>query len=348
MSYDAIDSLAGFGFAEREAAFLYLVAVHSGYFLRRQFNQFIARERGAIATHFLRRAEELGHVAALPCADGRHIYHLCGKETYRIAGLLASQARRIKSSREVLRRLMALDYVLQRLDREQFVEREEAKHQLFSQLKMAPESVARAKKFAHSVPLSLAGEAGSPPIRLAFIDEGQRSTSMFARFLSAYKELLCSLPSAEVVYVAASPAPFASAKHVFERHMPLGNAVSSACPRGIDHLIRWLEIQHRFHHGQGLMTPAEHQLFLEGVGLYRAPVHLGLVASWQSGSMNGDRVRGLLQKSLHRVSFVTEMLDADYPRFIEPTAGYAPGYGDLQKKLFDKDLQAEGQTLSKV
>lgn len=348
MNYDAIDSLAGYGYSEREAAFLYIVAAHSGYFLRRQFNQFVARERGAIATHFLRRAADLGHVAALPCADGRHIYHLCAKQVYRIADLAVSHARRIISSREVLRRLMALDFVLRRLDHERFVETDEAKRQLFTQLKVMPESVQRAAKFARSLPVSLAGDAGSPMVRLAFLDEGQRSTSMFARFLLTHKELLRDLRSAEVVYVATSPAPFASAQHVFERHMPLRNAISSTCPRGVDHLIRWLEIQHWFHHSQGSMTPAEHQMFLDGAGLYRAPVHLGLVASWKSGAMDADKARALLRRSLRRVSFVTELLDADYPRFIEPTAGYAPGYGNLQKELFDKDLQAKEQMLSKV
>jgi hypothetical protein len=36
--------LESVGYTEREAAFLYLVAVHSGYFLRRQYSHFIQRE----------------------------------------------------------------------------------------------------------------------------------------------------------------------------------------------------------------------------------------------------------------------------------------------------------------
>jgi hypothetical protein len=107
MSYDAINNLTGCGYSEREAAFLYIVAVHSGYFLRRQFNQFVARERGAIATHFLRRAAELGHVTEMPCAEKRIIYHLSGKQVYGMMGPRDSQSRRIKSPREILRRLMA-------------------------------------------------------------------------------------------------------------------------------------------------------------------------------------------------------------------------------------------------
>ncbi len=347
MTYDAIDSLVGCGYAEREAVFLYIVAVHSGYFLRRQFNQFVARERGAIATHFLRKAAEAGHVAKLPCADGRHIYHLCGKQVYRMVGLGASQGRRIKSPREMLRRMMALDYVLRHLDGERFVETAEAKRQLWTQLKLLPESMSRSEQFAHTVPVSLVGDTESPTIRLAFLDEGQRSAFMFARFLATHKELLCGLPSAEVVYVAASPAPFSQAQHVFERHMPLRNAVGSACPRGVEHLVRWLDTQHKFHHSHGSISPAEHQLFLEGQGIYRAPVHMGLIASWKSGAMDAEKVRRLFRAGLHQVSLVTELLDADYPRSIDPTAGYMAGYNDLQKCLFNKNLQAEEQAIPK-
>ena len=36
-AYDPIRELRKFGYTERESAFLYLVGVNSGYFLRRQF-----------------------------------------------------------------------------------------------------------------------------------------------------------------------------------------------------------------------------------------------------------------------------------------------------------------------
>lgn len=338
MSYDAIDNLTGCGYSEREAAFLYVVAVHSGYFLRRQFNQFVARERGAIATHFLRKAAELGQVTEMPCAENRIIYHLSSKQVYGMVGQRESQNRRIKSPREILRRLVALDYVLLHIDRERFIETDTARNQLFTQLKVKPENISCSEQFAHSVPVSLIGSAESPKIRFAFIDEGQRSTSMFARFLTTHKQLLCGLPTAETVYVSLSPAPFSQAQHVFDRHMPLRNSVSSACPRGIEHIVRWLEIQHRFHHGQGSIAPAEHQLFLEGQSIYRAPIHLGLIASWKNGAMNATKVRELFRVDAQRVSLVTELLDTEYPRSIDPTAGYTVGYDDSQKCLFDKDL----------
>lgn len=76
MDYDPIPCIQSIGYTEREASFLYLVAVHSGYFFRRQFDRFIDRRSGAIAQHFLDKTRRAGHVAALDFGQQRHVYHL--------------------------------------------------------------------------------------------------------------------------------------------------------------------------------------------------------------------------------------------------------------------------------
>jgi len=43
---DRIEALRRFGYTEEEARFLYLVAIHSGYFFARQFLGFIGAKRG--------------------------------------------------------------------------------------------------------------------------------------------------------------------------------------------------------------------------------------------------------------------------------------------------------------
>ena len=114
--------------------------------------------------------------------------------------------------------------------------------------------------------------------------------------------------------------------------------MSPACPLGVEHLVQWLEIRHRFYENSGTIHPAEHRLLLEGEHLYTAPVHKGLIASWTNGAMNAGKVRELFRAEQHRVSFVTELLHTNYPQTLDPAAGYTPGYGELQKPLFDKDL----------
>ena len=341
MTYDAIDRLKGFGYAEREAAFLYMVAVHSGYFLRRQFNQFVARERGAIATHFLRHAAVLGHIEEMPCTDGRIIYHVANKQIYTLAGNSGSQARRVKSQREILRRLIALDYVMAHLANEHFLESRDERTQFFTQLKVPPAVIEHADDFGGMVPISFVAEPDVQIVRLAFLDEGQRSTAMFARFLRAHEALLRALLRAEVVFVSLSPLLFTVAQHVFDRHMPLKNSTDSACPLGIEHLIEWLDIRQRFRDEGRSIVPEEHRLLLEGDCIYHAPVHAGLVASWSNGAMNAEKVRKIFGAAEHRVFFTSELLEANYPRFIDQGAGYAPGYNSPQNCLFNNEIESE-------
>ena len=79
--YDPIPLLENAGYSEQEASFLYLVAVHSGYFLRRQYSRFIQRDRGKRVDRFIQRALRLNHLQVVECGQGRHVYrgieHCC-------------------------------------------------------------------------------------------------------------------------------------------------------------------------------------------------------------------------------------------------------------------------------
>jgi hypothetical protein len=57
--------------------------------------------------------------------------------------------------------------------------------------------------------------------------------------------------------------------------------------------------------------------------------------------MNAEKVRKLFGEAQHRVSFVTELIGANYPRFLDQGAGYAPGYGDAEKCLFNNNIEDE-------
>lgn len=70
MSDDFIPVIESLGYTRREAAFLYLVAVHSGYFVRRQFDYFIDRNKGAIVRNFLAKGQAAGHIEVIEYAPG--------------------------------------------------------------------------------------------------------------------------------------------------------------------------------------------------------------------------------------------------------------------------------------
>jgi hypothetical protein len=342
MSNVALESLIRMGYTGREAMFVYMVAIHSGYFLRRQFIESVQRERGGVATSFLRKAMALGHVTELPCTEGRFIYHLHGKQAYRMIEHSDSQSRRLKSAMEIRRRLIAFDYVLSHLHDQRFIESKEAMNQLFSSLESKPDAVNRASGFIQSVPISFFGSEGGPTIRFAFVDEAQRSTSRFARFLKAYGELIRSLNQVEVVYVSTSPANFAPAQHLFQQHMPLRYSSAPTCPLGVEHLIHWLDVRHKFREEGLSIDPAEHRLLQEGECIYHAPVHLGLIASWENGAMNAEKVRKLFERDTCHARFVTELIDADYPRLLNSNAGSSvgnsQGQATMQNTLFTNEI----------
>lgn len=223
--YDSIDSLSCLGYSEREATFLYMVALHSGYFLRRQFNRAVNRHLGSAAAGFLAKAKRAGHVREIQCGAGRLLYQLHAKQLYRIARLGNSQNRRAKSSLEIRRRLIMLDYVLSHLGKEEFLDSAAARLKFFAQFGVKTDALASAKQFTELLPISVRRSDGNltvrfPTVRFPFIDEGQRSTAKFERFLSTHDKLLCSLPNFEVVYVATTPEHFQQVRHLFKRAFP--------------------------------------------------------------------------------------------------------------------------------
>ena len=72
---ERIDSLRGLGYTKREAEFLSLAALHSGYFLRRQHQAF-AGYRGQFEGRFLGRAVSLGHVRCAVYSNRTEVYHV--------------------------------------------------------------------------------------------------------------------------------------------------------------------------------------------------------------------------------------------------------------------------------
>jgi len=220
MHYDAIDTMRSMGYTDRQATFMYTVAVHSGYFLRRQFSFSIHRHRGCIAADFLAKAKRVGHVREIQCTPGRLLYHICAKQIYRIVGMANSANRRAKSAREVRRRLIMLDYVLARLGKEQFLETERSQRIYLAQFGVKDDAINSARKFGDMLPVLVRPGDKPHTILFPFVDEGQRSIAKFERFLSSHDKLLCSLPAFEVVYVATSPQLFKDAQRLFRKLFP--------------------------------------------------------------------------------------------------------------------------------
>ena len=221
---DPILALQTLGYTEREASFLYLVAMHSGYFLRRQFDYFINRHKGAIAQNFLEKARVAGHVRILDYGQKWNFYHLFAKPIYRLLGNAESQHRRAKGDAQIKTKLMTLDYVLEN-DTEHFFRTEEERRDYFQIVRGLPTDwlgnhATGEVSFTNAFPISLADRMNPQRsvVRFAFIDEGQLSTSKFLRFITRMKALFHVLDRVEVIYIADSEHNFAAIQHIFARN----------------------------------------------------------------------------------------------------------------------------------
>lgn len=221
MTVDPILALQTFGYTEREASFLYLVAIHSGYFLRRQFDYFIDRNKGAIAQNFLEKARVAGHIEVIDYGESRHVYHLFSKPIYRLLGNAESQNRRRKGDGLIRARLIALDYVLEH-DSDHYLESDEDRSDFFGRVRTVPAELFSGydgKLFAAltTFPVSVADrtQPATSLVRFLFADEALLSTAKFSRFLSVAERLLRALGTFEIVYASNSSHNFEEAEAEF-------------------------------------------------------------------------------------------------------------------------------------
>lgn len=320
MLYDPICGIESIGYTEREASFLYLVAAHSGYFLRRQFDQFIDRSSGAIAQHFLTKAKRMGHIATLDFGQQRHVYHLFQKDFYTLLDDPDSQNRRRKGDAEIKLRLMALDYVLLHLA-DNFLCNREAKLDLFTrQLGISPKDLSRSgrhfqRPFEDRILIGY--EKEQKIARFVFTDEGTRSLARFEKFLSDYKRLFDALAKFELVYLSDVATNFAQAVRLFEKHFPQAFIADfhALCPKGPNHLLEYFKVRSRYDVATGGLTMDNFLLLREGNLLYMEPEHEKLYRQWQAKPFTDEGIRLRVQSKSSPISFRTELLELTYPIF---------------------------------
>ena len=274
LDYDPIASLESIGYLEREASFLYLVAVHSGYFLRRQFCQFVQGERGALPTRFLEKATRLHHIRVIECGRGRHIYHLTSKPVYEALGHRDSQNRRIKGDAYIKSRLMVLDFILANLSAN-LLEDAPSKVDFFTTQcgiakELLPHSYAgRLMYFSDGFPI-LVTNGGTP--RFSFFDEGQVTATRFERFLKQYQSLFEALGEFELTYVADTESSSARATATFNRFLPADRlrGVTSATPLGVEHFLEYLAASQRYDAKGSVTSARDLEVLREGEHWTRA------------------------------------------------------------------------------
>ena len=123
---DRVDALASLGLTPRQTHFIALVALHSGYCLRRQYLRFAGLRYGKNVREFLDGLVERGLATRFAYRGDRgHLYHLSARSIYRAIGQEDNRNRRHTSPALVARKLMVLDHVLGHHERDWYATEQE-------------------------------------------------------------------------------------------------------------------------------------------------------------------------------------------------------------------------------
>jgi hypothetical protein len=293
---ESITVLQHFGYSERQAKFLYLVATHSGVFLQRQYLA-LGLTRGSCKKLALRTVLKKDAKEHLPKRGVTKVYELFGQGIY---GALGTEKfrRLIPGSDSVIDRvgakLLALDFVLANpdvhyLDQEAekvsyFVtEQKISKEILPSRAWSGAEGAASVHYFSERFPIFLTAGSDERLVNFTYIEDENISLKAFASFVTKYRPLFCALGGKfRLIFVSRNTRSFHFAQKLFVKTLSVSK--KGAKPRLLARFF-WLRMM------------AEEKRFAElasqdlidwqrGLKRYGDPLHEGQYQEWkQTGKL---------------------------------------------------------------
>ncbi len=301
---ERISNLKTLGYTDREAEFLCLAALHSGYFVRRQFLAFVGKAFGWADVALAEKVVKYGHAKAQVLRHNRTLYNLCSKPFFEALGEPDNRNRRAHEVLTIKSRLMALDFVIQHPN-VSFLGTEREKVEYFSGAQIDPQDLPRKRYvsedrkvttdryFVDKYPIFLSGDDHSPiPIvQFCYIDEGQHGTSRFENYLQQYRALFVRISVFRVVYVACFPEQFEPARRAFVRMILNGGGCPPIDPL-ITRLLSYFEDRDAYEKKDfKRFTQPKLIQFREDRDAFESGKYDGLFEVWKTG---GDRA--ILQK----------------------------------------------------
>ncbi|MCC6589072.1 MAG: hypothetical protein IT168_20410 [Bryobacterales bacterium] len=229
---ERIANVAKLGYGEPEARFLTLVALHGGYFVRREFDGHLGVKRGKRTEALVEKLLDRGHARRQVYEHNRQVFHLHFRPLYAAVGDENSRNRRDHQPQAVKARLMGLDFVLAHPECRYYATEVErvglftggygiARESLPAKLFGRSEASTSARRyFVERFPLFV--RPGKDDATFCYIDSGYETCSPFVTFLRSYAALFEALPSFELVYAGTTDARFGDAEAIFRRVLGKG------------------------------------------------------------------------------------------------------------------------------
>lgn len=319
---EAIAIFRRLGYEANEATFLTLAAIHSGYFVRRQYAEFLGLGRGGNEQRFVEKLLQKGHASFTRYHLNKVVYHIRAKSIYSRLGQTDNRNRRDKAPRTLKRKLMCLDFVLAHKGH-RFLATESEKVAYFTADREIPlshlpvrryvshESAAPTDRyFVDKLPVFVDDSSSSAPVvHFAYVDEGAETLQGFETFLDQYRALLAAV-SFEIVYVADRSTWFDKAAKLTAN---MGGAVAPLTPEAFE-LVDYFRIRRKFEARDfaGLDTDRIVR-YREQKRQYSDATNEALYRRWL---LQGDRAisGGNLESGAHG-SFRTMLIPHDYNIF---------------------------------
>src|ERR1700693_5466259 len=141
MPQEQVERIKELGYTEAEARFLYIVAVHSGYFTLGQFRAFTKTAYGKRSASFAQKVIKQGHGSVRGYMRRGSIFHLFSRTLYGQIDKDNLRNRKRHSFDFMRARLVLLDFILANLELNYFETEQEKVHFFCNDLAIPKESL---------------------------------------------------------------------------------------------------------------------------------------------------------------------------------------------------------------
>jgi len=318
-----IATIQRFGYTEAEAAFLYLVATHSGYFTRSQFLRYTQQSKGSLVHRFTTKTLTQGHATAKEYGYQTLVFHLFSRQIYGAIDKDNLRNRRQLSKDLIRTRLLILDFVLSDPDR-QYLETEADKVRYFNRelgipLTLIPCRTYKSLKsgsqtdryFVDRFPIFLTSEPFPSPI-FVYCDSDLPGLFGYLTHIRNYERLLRQLRGFNLIYASPDSTKFRRAQRFFSRTFDSGSGMDGT------QLARYFDIRRLWEsHNTESLTRADRDFLRDGDKRFQGQLFESLYQRWSTGTVSQSDLRMQLADSEASIksTFSTHLLPDNYDIF---------------------------------
>jgi hypothetical protein len=229
---ERINALTTFGYTEREAEFLYMVATFSGFFVQRQFATYLGINGRGPVTDLIAKTLEKEHAREYRGEHGsRKMYHLFSHALYSAIGKENSRNRRVGRYGLLDKpsiRILTLDFVLgnkqaryleEEVDKVEYLTKPEniSLDVIPSHTFVGKNGSQTRRHFIERFPIFVPDSAGSS-VAFTYIEDEIRSLQTFGSFLQRYRPLLqAGQGRFKLIFASDSALNFPSVERLFRQ-----------------------------------------------------------------------------------------------------------------------------------